>query len=158
MKTLVTLVSAVLFLTPCNGQSGAINDQKEIYKALNDMIAKGMVATSDVGYTMTATIDGKPWKAQAMYPISMNGSIHGCYLESTIDLPYWEGYNPGSKTDFSKGHGPLFAPPGPFDLYTVHAGQLNITKVTPEWLEGTFYFTATSQSDPAKKIEVTNGF
>jgi|ERR1700761_7388435 len=149
MKTLLSLATAVLFLTACNGQSS---------KALDEMLARGMVATTDGGYTMTATIDGKPWKAQAMYPISANGSIHACYQESTIDLPYWEGYKPGAKTDFSHGHGPMFAPPGPFDLYTVHAGQLNITRVSPDWLEGTFFFTAVLQSDPSKKIEVTNGF
>jgi hypothetical protein len=158
MKTLITLLLASLALSACNGQSSALNDQKKINKALDEMVARGMVPTTEAGYTMTATIDGKPWKAQAMYPISMNGSIHACYEESTIDLPYWEGYKAGSKSDFSKGHGPTFAPPGPFDLYTVHAGQLEITKVTNEWMEGTFYFTATLQSDPGKKIEVTNGF
>src|ERR1700710_1932930 len=143
MKTLITLIWASLALIACNGQSSAINDQKKINKALDEMVARGMVPTTDGGYTMTATVDGKPWKAQAMYPVSMNGSIHACYAESTIDLPYWEGYKPGFKSDFSKGHGPIFGPPGPFDLYTVHAGQMEITKVTSEWMEGTFYFTAT---------------
>ena len=158
MKTLITLVTAILFLTACNGQSSAINDQKTINKALDQMVARGMVPTTADGYTMTATLDGKPWKAQAMYPVSMNGSIHACYAESTIDLPYWKQYKPGDKTDFSKGHGPLFAPPGVFDLYTVHTGQLQITKVSGDWLEGTFYFTAVLQDNPSKKIEVTNGF
>jgi hypothetical protein len=161
MKTLITLVFAVLFLTACNGQSSAIEDQKKIYKALDEMVARGMVPTTEGGYTMTATIDGKPWKAQAMYPVYMNGSIHACYAESTIDLPYDDHhkYKPGEKDNFTNdGHGPIFAPPGPFDLYTVHTGQMEITKVSGDWLEGTFYFTAVLQDNPSKKIEVTNGF
>jgi hypothetical protein len=161
MKTFITLVFASLALTACNGQSSAINDQKKVYQALDEMIARGMVATSEGGYTMTATVDGKPWKAQAMYPVSMNGSIHACYAESTIDLPYWNQYKykAGQEVNFSNdGHGPMFAPPGPFDLYTVHTGQMKITKVWGDWLEGTFYFTAVLHDNPSKKIEVTNGF
>ena len=158
MKTLITLIWASLALIACNGQSSAINDQKKFNKALDEMVARGMVPTTEGGYTMTATIDGKPWKAQAMYPVSMNGSIHACYAESTIDLPYWNQYKAGQKVDFSNGHGPTFAPPGPFDLYTVHTGQMEITKVTGDWLEGTFYFTAVLQDNPGKKIEVSNGF
>lgn len=161
MKTLITIVFASLALAACNGQSSAIEDQKKVYKALDEFVARGMVPTTEGGYTMTATIDGKPWKAQAMYPVSMSGTIHAVYAESTIELPYGTQYKykPGEKIDFNNNdHGPIFAPPGPFDLYTVHTGQMEITKVTGDWLEGTFYFTAVLHDNPNKKIEVTNGF
>ena len=139
MRTLLIALAAMFMITVCNGQPG-------------------MVPTTEGGYTMTATVDGKPWKAQAMYPVAANGSIHGKYGESSIDLPYWDQYKPGSKTNFKNGHGPIFAPPGDFDLYSVHSGQMEITKVTGDWMEGSFSFTATLQSDPSKKMEITNGF
>jgi hypothetical protein len=159
MRTQIIALFTTVMITSCNGQSSAINDQKKIYKALDEMVARGMVATTEGGYTMTATVDGKPWKAQAMYPVAMSGTIHGNYAESTIELPYGDAFKAGDKTDFKNNHhGPIFAPPGEFDLYSVHSGQMEITKKTSEWLEGTFSFTATLQSDPKKKMEITNGF
>jgi hypothetical protein len=158
MKALITLALASVALTACNGQSSNMEDQKKIYKALDEMVARGMKPTTEGGYTMTATIDGKPWKAQAMYPIAMNSTIHACYAESTIDLPDPGNAKVGDKGDFSHGHGPIFVPPGPYDQYIVHTGQMEITKVSGDWLEGMFSFTAVSHDNPSKKIEVTNGF
>ena len=57
-----TLVATAACITSCNGQSGAIDDQKKVYKALGEMVARGMVPTTEGGSTMTAAIDGKPWK------------------------------------------------------------------------------------------------
>ena len=158
MKALITLALASVALTACHGQSSNIEDQKKINKMLDDMIARGMKPTTDGGYTMTASIDGKPWKAQAMYSIDMNSSIHACYAESTIDLPDPGDSKAGTKIVFGHGHGPIFAPPGPFDLYTVPTGQMEITKVNGNWIEGTFSFTAVVQDNPSKKMEITNGF
>ncbi len=158
MKALFTLAMAALTLAACHGQSSDIDNQKKINRTLDEMVAKGMIKTTEGGYTMTATVAGKPWKADAMYPVDLNGSIHAFYGESTIDLPYWEGYKTGSKTDFSHGHGPIFTPVGSTDFYTVHTGQMEITKASGDWLEGTFSFTAVMYDDHSKTIEVTNGF
>ena len=159
MNKLITLAFATLALAACNGQSNTLNDQQKVYKALDEMVARGMVATTEGGYTMTATLNGKPWKAQAIFPPAMSGQILGRYEESTIALPYWDQYKAGSKNNFSSpGRGVSFVAPGSDDLWSANVGEMEITKVTPDWMEGRFYFTATSKDDANKKIEVTNGF
>ena len=39
-----------------------------------------------------------------------------------------------------------------------YVGEMEITKVDTDWAEGKFYFTATTNSAPDKKNEVTEGF
>jgi hypothetical protein len=47
-------------LTACHGQSSNIEDQKKIYKALDEMVARGMKPTTEGGYTMTASLARQP--------------------------------------------------------------------------------------------------
>ena len=159
MRTRIILAVAIFALSACNGQSSAINDQKKVYKALDEMVARGMVPTTEGGYTMTAMLDGKPWKAQAIFPPALSGQILGRYGESTISLPYWDQFKAGSKNNFSSpGRGVSFVAPGSDDLWSANVGEMEITKVSGDWMEGTFYFTATSKDDVRKKIQVSNGF
>jgi hypothetical protein len=157
MKTLFALLIASLVLTSCNGQSSAVKDQQGAYKVLADMKKKGAIPASDNGYTMTCLIDGKPWKANVLYPTAMVSRILGENGESRISLDDPGNYEVGYKMDIST-HAAEFNPPNAGnELWGGHSGEVEITKAGNGWVEGKFHFTATVMNTN-KKMEITNGF
>lgn len=146
----------------CNAQAtNAVKDQQAANAELAEMKAKGQVPTADGGWTMTATINGKPWKASSMFPPQLSGRIIGYYQESSIGLPFNRGrLNTGNKETLKQDDAAdlRFDLSGDEDdLWGGYVGEIEITKVTGIWAEGKFYFTA-SQRSSGKKVEVTNGF
>ena len=140
-------------------QSQAVKDQKKAYEVLKSLPG-GAVATGDGSWTMTATINGKPWKAIYMYPAEASDRISGHAGDEMIGLPY-------SRAKMEVGKKEVFAEHNATDLflkddigfYGGRSGEMVITKVTGLWIEGTFHFTATTKlSNTAKPVEVTNGF
>jgi len=157
MRTVIALVIATMVITSCNGQSGAVKDQQSAYKVLADMKKKGAIAASDNGYTMTCLIDGKPWKANVLYPTAMTGRIFGENGESHISLDDPDTYEEGKKIDIAT-HAAEFNPPNAGnELWGGHSGEVEITKVGNGWVEGKFHFTA-AVMNTNKKMEITNGF
>jgi hypothetical protein len=164
----VLFVPIFLLAGACNS-----NGQQAEAKKIADDIQKtmkatkpGMVATSINGYYMKATINGKAWQASHMYPTDKASGVAaiagqtGAYLEKgsiSITIPV----NPvrrwlevGKKYKFGEGRAVDFALDE--DTYGGYTGELTITKVDEKWVEGAFYFTATSSSAPGKH-EITNG-
>lgn len=166
------LFAAYLIFNACNSQ-GQTDAQKQAKKIAGDIqktmkaTTPGMIATSAGGYFIKATIDGKAWEATAMYPTDKPNGVAaisgqtGTYLQKgsiSISIPV----NPvrrwleaGKKYKFGEARAVDFAIEE--DTFGGYSGELTITKVDDKWVEGTFYFTATSYSTPGKH-EITNGF
>jgi len=156
MKSLFALLIATFVLTSCNGQSGAVKDQQSAYKKLDEMKKKGTFPTTSDGWTMTCLVDGQPWKATEIVDPPGYGRIVGNYKESKISLPDPERYEVGDKTDFSRS-AVDFDPLGSTGFWGGHSGEMEITKVGSEWVEGKFHFTAKLMNS-SKTMEITNGF
>ena len=156
MKTVIALFFAGIFYSVCHGQSGAVKDQQSAYKVLDDLKKKNMQPATDDGWTMTCLIDGKPWKAIALYIPAAIGRIGGENGKSKVSLYDPTSYRVGYKRDFSTS-AVEFDPPGSNDIWGGHAGEMEITRVANGWVEGKFHFTATGMTTHGK-IEVTNGF
>src|ERR1700754_1675996 len=156
MRPLIVPLAAALTITSCNGQSNkAVKDQQAAYKVLEDMKANGLNPTTDGGWTMTATIDGTPWKASSIYNLELSARITALYKDSKISLPV-PNFKVGDKTNFQNS-AVDFSPVGNPDFWGGHSGGMEVTKVENGWAEGKFFFTATMRNS-SKKIEVTNGF
>jgi Family of unknown function (DUF6252) len=151
----------------CNGQTDAQKEAKKIAADIKKTMGKpDMVAVSANGYYMKATIDGKLWEAAFMYPTdkpngaSMIAGESGTYLEKGGVLigihvkPVKRWLEVGKKYKFGEARAVDFAIDE--DTYGGYVGELTITKVDDKWVEGTFYFTATSSSASGKH-EITNG-
>jgi hypothetical protein len=156
MKTLITLLVATLAITACNGQSSAVKDQAGVYKKFDEMKKKHTYPTSEDGWTMTCLVDGQPWKAAEIFDPAGYGRIVGNYKESKIGLPDRAVYKLGYKLNFE--HSAVdFDPLGSTGLWGGNSGEMEITKVGSDWVEGKFHFTATLMNS-SKTMEITNGF
>ena len=156
MRTLIIALAIALTAISCNGQSGAVKDQQSAYKKLDEMKKKGTYPTTSDGWTMTCLVDGQAWKATEIFDPAGYGRIVGNYKESKIGLPDPEQYEVGKKTDFSRS-AVDFDPLGSTGFWGGHSGEMEITKVGPEWVEGKFHFTAKLMNS-SKTMEITNGF
>jgi hypothetical protein len=124
-----------------------------LFVTIAAITCKGQVSE---GSTMSATIDGKPWKARSVYSPAIVNKVLGIYQECTITLPYYAQWKAGDKATFSERYQVLFEPPAGGGIWFGNTGHMEITRVSGEWMDGTFSFTAT-MSGSVKKIEVTNG-
>lgn len=164
----ITITTAIFF-NACNskGQTEAQKEAQKTADAIKKTMGKpDMVAASANGYFMKATIDGKQWEAVYMYPTenpNSAGSIYGERGEPftkgsiSIGIPVktirrW--LEVGKKYQFGESRAVDFYIGE--DTYGGYTGELTITKVDDKWVEGTFYFTATSSSAPGRH-EITNG-
>lgn len=146
-------------LTAFSCQSKSEKDPTSIAKGIQNMVKEhspGTIATSPTGYMMTAKIDGKDWKADAIYPPDRAGQIVGENNGESIALPYYDRKNFLAKK-ITKLKGIDMRLNDKIVLYTGTKGEMEITKADDNMAEGKFYFTATGfQSD--KTVEVTDGF
>lgn len=140
--------------------------QKDAIKTATDIqsIVKanspGTRPTSADGFMMTAKIDGKEWKANAMYPPEVAGKVFGENNDESISLPYYDRRSFLANTNKKLGDGGSAAELHLNDdiaLYTGTKGTMEITKSDDNMAEGKFSFTAKGfESD--KTVEVTDGF
>ena len=122
----------------------------------------GTVATSPTGYTMRAKVNGESWVAGAMMPPQDAGRIIGYSGKEYIGLPYDKdkrSLKVGQKTTFSESNAVDLATneTAAGGIWGGRKGEMEITRVTPQWVEATFFFTATSARS-AQRREVTEGF
>jgi hypothetical protein len=150
MKKIFAFIILFVFLASTQKS----NAQKS---SLNGLPQGAIVATSD-GFTMTAKINGKIIKAHAMMPPDKAEEIVGFYDgDKYIGLPY-EKKNmvAGKKLNFSNANADLTTNDN-IQVWNGRKGEMEITKVTGQWVEGKFFFTGYSY-DNKKTIEVTDGF
>ncbi len=156
MKFLLNTFLSIFILASCNSQkSDAVKQAKEVQSAVQEN-RPGAIAITEGGWSMTAKLNGKDWKASSIMPPDAAGRIIGYYNKDYIGLPY-------DKRDMVVGKKNKLGEDNAVDLsmqdypglLSTNAGEMEITKVNDNWAEGTFRFR-TKSSD--KTIEVTDGF
>lgn len=143
--------------------------QQQLDKIQTTMKANrpGTVATSATGYTMRAKVNGKSWVADAMLPPKDAARILGYHREEYIglQLPYSTigGGRYISKNLVVGKKTPLvqktidFLPLTATSEDGVLKGEMEITKVTSQWVEGKFFYTSIGNKTGSKRV-VTDGF
>jgi hypothetical protein len=121
-------------------------------------LPQGAVAAATNGFTMTAKINGKAVKATAMMPPEKAEEIVGFYDgDKYIGLPYnKKDMVAGKKISFSDQNADLTTN-NPTEVWNGSKGEMEITKVTAQWIEGKFSFTGYTWNNK-KSIQVTEGF
>jgi len=149
-KILALAITGILVFAP----AGKIDAQNHIPNGL----PSGAIPATAGGYSMTAKINGKDCKASFMMPADKTGQIVGFYSgDKYIGLPYDKKYFVvGIKIKFSDQNADLTTNDD-VQVWNGRKGEMEITKVNGNWVEGKFFFTGYSY-DNKKTIEVTDGF
>jgi hypothetical protein len=160
MKKILSIFIATAMLSSCgnSAQNKTVSDAKELASAIKEM-QPGGIPTSAGGWTMTAKIDGKDWSANSTMPLEATGRIIGDNNGVSISLPY-------DRREMTVGYKNKISHNNAVDIFTKddvaiwggYAGEMEITKVDGDWVEGKFYVTGTTSSASDKKIEITDGF
>lgn len=146
-------------LAGCHGpaQDQAGQTAEAVQKAVQAHRPGEVATSSDGGYSLQATVDGRPWKATDMMEINASndnfirgtgGDVQlGFYIDT--EHPYLGKQRPlgeGHSADLTVGGGSWHA----------IGGGYTIDKAEPALIEGRFHFTARKfQSD--QTLEVTDG-
>lgn len=158
MYATVVLLAGVILLTHCKpkASSEAASHAQEISETIKANSPGGELSSAAGSY-LQATIDGKDWTATDVKtdhnPSSSYKLVHGEAGETIISFQLWK-----PTTGMKRSFGEDFAAEFWTDdgIFGGRKGELTITKADDQWVEGTFYFTATSMNTEGKH-EVTNG-
>jgi len=160
MKQAILLFITATVLFSCgSNQSKSQSDAKQLATDINKMMPGGIPATAG-GWTMTAKFDGKDWSANSLMPLEVAGRIFGENNGVSISLPY-------DRREMKLGYKNKFSDHNAVDIFTKddvttlwggYAGEMEITKVDGEWVEGKFTVIGSAGSSSDKKLEVTDGF
>lgn len=163
MKEFVAVAMLSFVLIACG--SSAQDEAKDLAKKIEETTTKnspGTVATKEDNYYMKARIDGKQWTASHMMPDEdLNSSyirIHGENGGDYINFQLWkQGVKAGKNFPFDEDHAANLSLEEEAGFWGGTDGQLEITKLDGNWMEGKFSFKASSSSS-TKTIDVTEGF
>lgn len=158
MKYLLNVFFIFLIMASCNSQqSDTVKQAKEVQTVIQEN-RPGTKPTADGSWTMTAKLDGKNWEASSIMPPATAGRIVGYYGKEYIGLPYNKSdMVVGKKNKFGEDNAVDLATNGETGMWGGRKGEMEITKVKDDWVEGTFYFTADATGTD-KTVEVTDGF
>src|SRR5882762_1523594 len=140
MKQVFSIISIAVMLSSCgnSAENKAISDAKEVAAAIKQMKPGGIPATAG-GWTMTAKFDGKDWSANYLMPLEASGRIFGDNNGVSISFPY-------DRREMTLGYKNKFSDHNAVDIFTNddvalwggYAGEMEITKVDGDWVEGKF--------------------
>lgn len=160
--TLITLVAAIIFFSCGNStQNKALSDAEQLAAGINKIDPDGTPTTAG-GWTMTAKINGRDWTASSIMPLEATGRIIGDYNGAGLGFPY-------DRRDMEVGHKEIFGEHNVVQISTIKdgeieywdgvKGEMEITKVEADWVEGKFFVTGRkSFTDTPKSVEITGGF
>jgi len=159
MKRIFSILIAAVMLSSCgNNESKTVGDAKELAAGINQMQPDGTPTTAG-GWTMTAKFDGKDWSANSIMPLEATGRIIGDNNGVSISLPYdRREMTLGYKNKFGDHNAVTILINDSPKMWDGIAGEMEITKVDGDWVEGKFIVTGSNSSAPDKKIEITDGF
>lgn len=160
MKQILSILIMSVILSSCgnNDQSKAIEQAKQVQNVVKQN-TPGLIPTSEAGYFMKAKINGKDWVATAMMPNdnSNQRNVYGEKDGERITFDVWmKGAEAGKKSEFKEGNSAAYLPNNDEGMWDGLKGEMEITKVADNWVEGKFFFTATKEG--SGNIEVTDGF
>jgi hypothetical protein len=160
MKQIISIFIIASMLSSCgnSAENKTVSDAKELASAIKEM-QPGGIATTPGGWTMTAKFDGKDWSANSLMPPEAAGRIIGDNNGVSISLPY-------DRREMTVGYKNKISHNNAVDIFTKdevaiwggYAGEMEITKVDGDWVEGKFFVTGSTSSAPDKKLEITDGF
>ena|SRR5688500_2178627 len=156
--TIVAATVCLLFACKSKQQSDAEKVMKDI-QATVKANSPGTIATSENGYYMKAKIGGREWIASAMFPVDNSDSrrIQGENNGEIIGFYCWmRGLEPGKKIAFAEDNAVDLFTNDDVGIWGGRKGEMTITKIDDQVIEGQFHFTA-STSSSAKTLEVTEG-
>lgn len=150
----ISLVVTML-LASCDNDNQ--NKAKQVQSAIKQN-TPGSVPTTADGYAMNAKVNGKAWVAGSMMPPDAAGRIIGYNEGEYIGLPYDKrNLIAGEKITFSENEVADLSINDDPGMYGGRKGEMEITQVSDNWVEGKFFFTGSTNSS-VKTIEVTDGF
>ena len=155
-KIFIPFITILLFANCSSPKNKAEEQANQIQQAINEN-SPGSVPVSAGGFYMKAKKDGKDWVATSMDEMGEDSyRIIGNYNGEYISLPYHRNdIEVGNETNFDHSAVDLKLNDEE-GLWAGLKGQMIITKVDETSAEGTFYFTASNNSN-TKTIEFTDG-
>jgi hypothetical protein len=158
---IVLLLVIVLIASACNSTKSDAENQAELIQKTMKENTPGTIPTSNSGYYMKAKFNGEDWSASHMMPDDNESSsykmIQGENGKEFITFQLWKrGIELGKKIPFTEEHMANLSMDEEGGYYSGSAGDVEITKIDDQWMEGTFQFSAKTRNSD-KKIEVTDG-
>jgi hypothetical protein len=160
MKKIISLIIITVVLYSCGNSSEnkTVTEANQLAAAIKQMQPGGIPTTAG-GWTMTAKFDGKDWEANSLMPPKVAGRIIGDNNGVSISLPY-------DRREMKLGYKNKISHNNAVDIFTKddvaiwggYAGEMEITKVDGDWVEGKFFVTGSGGSANDKKLEITDGF
>jgi len=160
MKQILMILWIATILSSCgnSAQKNALSDAKKLEAGIKQMQTGG-IPTTEGGWTMTAKFNGKDWSANSLMPLEATGRIIGDNDGVSISLPY-------DRREMTLGYKNKISHNNDVDIFTHddvaiwagYEGEMEITKVDGDWVEGKFFVTGSTSDAPDKKLEITDGF
>ncbi|HVG15349.1 MAG TPA: DUF6252 family protein [Chitinophagaceae bacterium] len=161
MHFILSVSIILISLVACNGgaHSEAVKQAALIEKTMKEN-TPGSLPTSEAGYYMKAKINGADWSASHMMPddaaTSSYKTIQGESPGRSIYFQLWKrGIEPGKKIPFSDNRAATLSV-NDSEFFHGSQGEVEITKMDDQWMEGNFHFTGTTNSSD-ERVEVTDG-
>ncbi|MET0634463.1 MAG: DUF6252 family protein [Chitinophagaceae bacterium] len=161
-KMIVLLgIYTVIMATSCSNsaQGEATSQANAIQEAVDN--SSGAITTNENGNYIKAKIDGRNWSAAKVTPDYSVGSnylrIAGDNKGDGLSFTIWKpGVRIGKAIPFSDNHAADLTLNEVSGFLSGLTGEVVVTAYDDQWVEGTFYFTATGSSTD-RKIQVTDG-
>ena len=161
MKLAILLFITATVLSSCGGsQSKTQSDAKQLAAGIQKMDPDGIPTTAG-GWKMTAKINGREWTANSIMPLEATGRIIGDNSGESFGFPY-------DRRDMEVGHKEIFGQHNNVQISTIEdgeieywdgfKGEMEITKLERDWVEGKFFVTGKRTTDSSKTVEITDGF
>lgn len=159
--TILLFITATLLFSCGNNQSKTLSDAQQLADGIQKIDPDGIPTTAG-GWTMTAKINGHDWTASSIMPLEATGRIIGDNNGAGLGFPY-------DRREMEVGHKEIFGEHNVVQISTLNdgemeywdgvKGEMEITKVEADWVEGKFFVTGKrSFTDSPKSIEITDGF
>ena len=162
MKQILLIFSMAAMLYSCgSNQSKTQSDAKQLAAGIQKIDPDG-IPTTEGGWTMTAKINGRNWVATSIMPLEATGRIIGDNNGAGFGFPY-------DRRQMKVGNKEIFGEHNVVQISTIEGGkieywdgvkgEMEITKVEADWVEGKFFVTGRkSFTDTPKSVEITGGF
>jgi Tfp pilus assembly protein PilP len=157
MKVRIAFQSLALLLILAGCMQSEAEKTAQLIKETTEANTPAAETPSENGIYLKVIIDGKLWQAEKMIPdMDPNSSykrIHGEKGEIMISFQLWKPQT-GMKREFKEDYAAdFFSEDG---IFGGRKGEVIVTKADDQFIEGTFYFTATTTANNSKH-EITNG-